>query len=155
MKICIAALIFFMCAICVRAEEKQWRDVGPPFKVHGRLWVQRNGVTNPHIWVVGTKRILGVPLPEGDDPLLIPSRLRQIGWDYYIFADFTVAPLTNDEEGVMRMVRVISAENIVVTDWDLKFVRRIRESIPEELNHVPDPTLPSVTPAAGQPPRRS
>lgn len=49
-----------------------------------------------------------------------------------IFGDFTVLPLTKDEEGVMRMERVIAAENLVITDGNLEVIGRIEEKIQGE-----------------------
>ncbi len=112
-------------------EEQPTREevaTGPAFKVHGRLSVY-NGNPGCRIWIVGTKRILGVEPPEVS---FMPGQLRQIlTADNLIFADFTVVPLATDEPGVMRMVRVTAAENIVVTDGQLKFLRRVPEKIEE------------------------
>lgn len=101
----------------------------PSFKVHGRLSVY-NGNPSCRIWIVGTKRILGVAESAPPEVSFMPERLRQIlTTENLIFADFTVVPLTKDEAGVMRMVRVIAAENIVVADGQLRFIRRVPERI--------------------------
>jgi hypothetical protein len=104
---------------------------GPAFKVHGRLAVY-NGTPGCRIWVVGTKRILGVAESEAPEVALMPAPLRQIlSTDNLIFADFTVVPLTKDEPGVMRRVRVTAAENIVVTNGALDVLRRLPGKIEE------------------------
>ena len=84
--------------------------------VHGRLaWY--NGTPPSRIWIVGTKRVLGV---WGS-----PTELSELmSWDREIFADFVVEPLTPDKQGVMRKVRVISASRIVVTEKDKIVLRK-------------------------------
>lgn len=134
-KLLAAFLLTF--AVSFAALEEKWPAKGPPIKVHGRLWVQRNGTLAPRIWIVGTKRILGLPPAYGDDPLYLPMRFNRLAWDHYIFADFTVIPLTKDEPGVMRMVRIVSAENIIVTDWKLNFLYRIHGRLKAEENSQP------------------
>ena len=116
----------------VAPSEDSGHAVGPPFTVHGRLWIARNGTLAPRIWIVGTKRILDVPPAYGSDPVYLPRKLNRLAWDYYIFADFTVVPFTKDEPGVMRKVRIVSAENVVVTDWNLNFLYRIERKIDAE-----------------------
>jgi len=99
--------------------------------VHGRLSLA-NGNPGFRIWIVGTKRILGVAEFPPEEPLM-PSKLRELALgEQFVFADFTVVPLSKEEEGVMRMVRVIRAEQTVITDGSLKFIRRISERIEEE-----------------------
>ena len=117
----ILATLISPSSLCAEA----WQDAGPAFRVHGRLSIQRNGAIAPRIWIVGTKRVLGVPPTVGNAPVYLPEPLNRIAWDNYVFGDFIVVPFTKDEPGVMRIVRVVSAENIVVTDWDLKFLYRI------------------------------
>ena len=95
-------------------------------RVHGRLSVY-NGNPTCRIWIVGTKRMLGIHEFEEECP--IPAELHQILDedinDRLIFADFVVRALTEREDGVMQMVRLESAENIVVTTRDRKFLRKI------------------------------
>ena len=85
--------------------------------VHGRLSYY-NGNPSSRIWIVGTKRLLGVR--ESDDEVShMPKALRDMmSWDREIFADFVVEPLTQHKPGVMQMVRVVSASKIVVTEKD-------------------------------------
>ena len=63
-------------------------------------------------------------MPSKLSALLTPGSL--------IFGDFTVVPLTEDEEGVMRIVRVIAAENLVITDGNLEVISRVKEKIQGE-----------------------
>ena len=94
--------------------------------VHGRLSVY-NGNPSCRIWIVGTKRILGIHEFEEECP--IPEELHQVLAEdidnRLIYADFVVQPLTERKDGVMQMVRFESAENIVVTTRDRQFLRKI------------------------------
>jgi hypothetical protein len=83
--------------------------------VHGRL-TYYNGNPSSRIWIVGTKRLLGIR-ESGDEVANMPKALRDLmSWDREIFADFVVEPLTPYKRGVMQMVRVVSASKIVVTE---------------------------------------
>ena len=92
--------------------------------VHGRLALS-GGNPGFRIWVIGTNRILGVEEAPEEKPCM-PRQLQELAAsDNLIFADFTVVSVTRDEPGVMRMVRIVSARNIVVTDMQLRLLRRI------------------------------
>src|SRR5438105_15764464 len=68
--------------------------------VHGRL-TYYNGTPSCRIWIVGTKRLLGVR-QSGDEVAYMPKELRDLmSWDREIFADFVVEPLTTYKTGVM------------------------------------------------------
>jgi hypothetical protein len=60
-----------------------------------------------------------------------------------VFGDFTVVPLTKDEPGVMRMVRVIRAEHLVITDGNLQVIQRIETPIAQKASQAPESTAPS------------
>jgi hypothetical protein len=101
-------------------EKKPCKDhpllSGPCYKVRGRMSFA-NGTPSLRIWLVGTKRILGIS--EGRFYLKeysnVPEELiRQLTWDTFMCADFTVCPFTDDKPGVMRMGCVESAENIKI-----------------------------------------
>ena len=104
--------------------EIQNEPVGEPFRVHGRLSVY-NGTPSCRIWIVGTNRILGIREAEQECP--IPPDLHQILKedinDRLIYADFVVSPLTEYREGIMQIVSVESAENVVVTKRDMRFLK--------------------------------
>ncbi|MBN2317476.1 MAG: DUF4431 domain-containing protein [Acidobacteria bacterium] len=95
-------------------------------QVHGRLSVY-NGNPSCRIWIVGTKRILGIH--EFEEGCPIPAELQQVLDEdidnRLIYADFVVQPLTERKDDVMQMVRFESAENIVVTTRDRQFLRKI------------------------------
>jgi hypothetical protein len=87
------------------------RIVGACFKVHGRLstW---NGNPTGRIWIIGTKRILGVR----DDiryPVALGNRLGH--FDDVATGNFEVCPLTREQKGRMRIVCIASVSNIKVT----------------------------------------
>jgi hypothetical protein len=106
-------------------ETQRYEPVGEPFRVHGRLSVYC-GNPSCRIWIIGTNRILGIR--EIEEKPLIPPGLQQILKedinDRLIYADFVVSPLTKYKEGVMQMVKVESAENVVVTTHDMRFLKR-------------------------------
>jgi hypothetical protein len=69
--------------------------------VHGRL-TYYNGNPSCRIWVIGTKRLLGVR-ESGDEVAYMPKELRDLmSWDREIFADFVVEPLTPYKQGSCR-----------------------------------------------------
>jgi hypothetical protein len=88
---------------------------GPCFTVRGRMnfW---NGTPSVRIWVVGTNRIIGVSV-SFDDPAYcsLPDEiLEKLSWESDLFADFVVCPFTVEKPGVMRLICVESAKNMVV-----------------------------------------
>ncbi len=90
------------------------------FIVHGRL-ISGNGTPACRIWVVGSKRILGVHELQGEIPDMPEKLLDLLAYgrrpDQYrdIYADFELEALTPDRPGHMRIVRIVSASKIVVT----------------------------------------
>jgi hypothetical protein len=86
--------------------------------VHGRmeLW---NGAPSVRIWVVGTKRVLGVAQQEASFKDL-PFAVRQIwtgadadkDWATAIYGDFEVCPLAAERAGHMQAVRLIDATHL-------------------------------------------
>ena len=95
---------------------------GACFTVHARLTTCA-GIPNATLWIVGTKRILGVAdvrgRPNGDG-LLPPALEREMfsstPCSKAAFGDFTVCPLTPDEPGIMRRVCVVAATRLVIRD---------------------------------------
>ena len=98
--------------------------VGKCFTVHGRL-TTCTGVPNARIWIVGTKRILGVADAKDDvaGDGLLPGALEDEMFgsapcSKAAFGDYTVCPLEPDRPGVMRHVCVDKAVRIRITeDW--------------------------------------
>ncbi len=97
--------------------------VGDCFTVHGRM-TSCTGVPSVRIWIVGTKRVLGVAdakgHPAGDD--MLPPRLAAAlsaggPCGKAAYGDFTVCPLTQDLPGVMRRVCLLDAGRLTITDY--------------------------------------
>lgn len=96
------------------AEHEQSAQVPGPRTVHGRLRYF-NGNPSARIWIVGTRFMLGVR--DGGEGVYIPKELSDLmNFDRDIYADFEVQPLTPFRPGVMRIVMIRSASNIVVTE---------------------------------------
>lgn len=94
--------------------------------VHGRLTCY-NGTPSFRIWIVGTKRLLGIR-QSGNEVPEMPKQLctllfSQTG-DRDLFADFLVESLTPYKSGEMQTVRVLSASKIVVTEGSTIVLRR-------------------------------
>lgn len=122
-------ILLIFCAASLMAESAGRRAaVGAPYVIHGRLSVYC-GTPSVRIWIVGTHRMLGV-VESGDDfaPEMPAELLRLLQGEKMLFGDFTVEPLTEDKPGVMRTVRVLAAERLVLTDCELRFERRIPEN---------------------------
>ena len=84
------------------------------------------------IWLIGTKRIVGVD--ESDMPEILERYLDMASIDYsYVYGDFEVCPLELDRPGHMRAACVSDAKRLVVQN--LRRARpafRIRSTWPEE-----------------------
>ena len=118
------AAFLVICGLCQAAEsvsKKSCKDhpqlSGPCFKLRGRLSIY-NGTPSLRIWPVGTTRLLGVSEgrfahPDVDN---IPAQVRaRLGsFDDELFADFSVCPFENDKPGVMRLICVEAATNILL-----------------------------------------
>jgi hypothetical protein len=97
-------------AMCAKQTNKM-----ETFMVHGRLSIY-NGNPSHRIWIVGTKRLLGVR-ESADEVPFTPAELRSImTTDREVFADFVIEPLMAYKQGHMQMVRVVSVSKIVVTE---------------------------------------
>ena len=88
--------------------------------VHGRysIW---NGTPSQRIWVVGTRRILGIsewPSRAGEGLDGLPANMRAaIGDDPSVveaFGDFEVCPFSRQRPGVMQYVCVARAHRLHV-----------------------------------------
>jgi len=129
-KLALIILVFLTAAVHSYSEEQSADNSSKeiaeePLRVHGRLSVY-NGTPSCRIWIVGTKRMLGIHEFEEECP--IPSELHKILAedinDRLIYADFVVRPLTERKDGFMQIVRFESAEDIVVTTRDRQFLRK-------------------------------
>ncbi len=88
--------------------------VGRCFTVHGRA-EYGNGTPNLRIWIVGTKRKLGVTagsVADDAEAPVLPSSLH-IETGEQVFADFEVCPFTPYKSQAMQMVCIESAKKLI------------------------------------------
>jgi len=87
----------------------KYKTTGPALKIHGRL-SNKNGNPAQIIWIIGTKRLLGI---RGDTET--PDNLNKLlgSFDTMVYGDFTVCPLTKSKPGFMQIVCVQSADNLI------------------------------------------
>ena len=98
----------------VRKPCRERQDlVGPCYSVRGRMNYS-NGSPSVRIWVVGTKRMLGVTDSdcEGEGCSLPDQIASKLSWDTDLFGEFVVCPFTSDQPGVMRFVCVDSGTRL-------------------------------------------
>lgn len=96
--------------------------IGPCKTIRGRLSIY-NGNPSTRIWIVGTKRLLGIreinetEITESLETPIVPINiLKNIAFGVQIFADFEVCPFTESKPGIMQMVCVESASNIRIVN---------------------------------------
>lgn len=87
------------------------RAVGACFVVHGRLsnW---NGNPTQRIWIVGTKRMLGVR-EDTDLPKALGDKMGN--FEDVAVGDFEICPLTLEHKGRMQIVCVASVSGVNVS----------------------------------------
>ena len=125
MRVCPLTFLFVVALTfsVSRASGAEQTNKAERLTVHGRL-TYYNGNPSSRIWIVGTKRLLGVRESDGEVAHM-PRELRELmSWGREIFADFVVEPLTPSKPGVMQMVRVVSASKIIVTEKDKIVLRK-------------------------------
>jgi hypothetical protein len=115
-KSVITVLMIFFALIVAAGEvmSAKFENTNEPFTFHGRLSIG-NGTPCYRIWIVATRRILGVG--GGDlEPAEMPQALQSVfsNTSVEVYADFAVTPLTKYEKGVMQMVRVDATSNLVI-----------------------------------------
>jgi hypothetical protein len=127
MKQLIILFLFFMLStLAAVGEDLAHEKETGRFWIHGRLsaW---NGTPTFRIWVVGTKRILGVTqnpesansdFPEMPQDLVDVFFAQDSVFGTNIYGDFLVEPLIPDKKGAMRPVRIIAFKKLVVTYGD-------------------------------------
>lgn len=107
------------------AESKNYKETNATFKLHGRLSVYM-GTPTFRIWIIGTKRILGIP--GGDtEPAEMPEKLQKLftSTSVEIYADFIVTPRTKYKTGHMQFVRIDSIENLIIYK-DGNFYKKVK-----------------------------
>ncbi len=112
-------LLALMCGLPVAADPLPGRKANYPcFTVRGRL-VVGNGTPSVRIWIVGTRRMLGVLNARGDaegEGLMPPEVAGRVGpaGDRRVFGDYRVCPLGPDRPGRMRDVFISDAGGLRV-----------------------------------------
>jgi hypothetical protein len=97
--------------------------VGACFNVRGRLNTKNGGPAIP-LWIIGTKRMLGVMCPAGteSDCSALPAHAAfvadQLPGTAQTFGDFKVCPFTVSRPGWMQFVCVEKASHLIVEKWD-------------------------------------
>ncbi len=97
--------------------------VGECFTVHGRM-TSCTSVPNVRIWIVGTRRVLGVADAKGDvaGDEVLTGKLDQEMFTLppctkAAWGDFTVCPLTLSRPGVMQRVCIAEATKLIFKEW--------------------------------------
>ncbi len=116
MKVLLGLMLVLFLTGSLGAEDctcgEDGKGVGPTFTVHGRIRCYNGGWPN-RIWVVGTKRLIGIPefspLPDNLDSVYIPYKNE-------VFGDFVLCPLTERKAGEMQFVCMLSASHLVVRE---------------------------------------
>jgi len=115
--------------------------VGECRDVHGRLEAT-NGNPSLRIWVVGTKRILGVAGDEGAE--LLPSSLRElISFEATLYGDFRVCPVTLPKPAAMQLV-CIKAGRRLVQERTMPDGSRTQRKLPDVPRGNEAPKCPEV-----------
>lgn len=100
---------------------------GPPMlcrTVHGRLFAS-NGNPAVRIWVVGTKRILGIDADEDLSLDQLPANVRGLWlptgnlFNASVYGDFRVCARKPQRPGVMQMVVVTHASRLYLERYPL------------------------------------
>jgi hypothetical protein len=106
-------------AACTSSPQR----VGQCLTVHGRM-TSCTAVPSIRIWVVGTKRVLGVEDAEGNpgsDAVLPPDLDAKVSGlspcSKAAWGDFTVCPLTASKPGVMQRVCLAKTGKVRITDF--------------------------------------
>jgi hypothetical protein len=91
------------------------QKIGDCAVVHGRM-IASNGTPSVRIWIIGTRRVLGVK-EQNSLPPDIANRWKSAGYDDMfeagLYGDFRVCALTPSEPGRMQSVKVTAVSNPV------------------------------------------
>jgi hypothetical protein len=129
----VLTVVLLASTLCFAGDKdlsKQYENTNSPFRLHGRLSMYCG---NPcfRIWIIGTKRLLGVR--GGDlEPASMPPDLQAFfhtNASLRVYADFNVTPLTIYKKGHMQIVQIDSAKNLVIYSGE-KFLKKMKELVP-------------------------
>lgn len=121
---CLLAALMMCSQGAEAAAGRSCRDsphrIGACRTVHGRLQIG-NGTPSARIWIVGTKRLVGVTDPAFQDFESIatyPDPLRRAfatsPFETRAYGDFEICPFTRDRPGWMQMACIASVHRLVV-----------------------------------------
>lgn len=95
-------------------------------EIHGRLQAT-NGSPGVRIWVIGTRRVLGVAGREGRE--LLPSSLRvRVNSETVIYGDYRVCPVTREHPRAMQMVCVDAGRRLIQEKIETGHVRPLPDA---------------------------
>lgn len=97
-----------------------------------------NGTPTFRIWIVGTKRLLGVfeiEIDNSEVPLM-PERIAGLAgfMDHEVYADFEVCPISEEKPHAMQMVCVESARRVVTTPYNGARIRHAKSQSPKNIS---------------------
>lgn len=102
------------------------RVVDVCFTVHGRIGIYQ-GTPSVRMWVVGTKRVLGLYDLNAEEPgeTAPPAVASYLMHDdnVVVFGDYEVCPLEYDHPGRMRAVCVEGASHLIPARWGGKSLK--------------------------------
>lgn len=110
-------MIHLAASLWLTASEPQLRFLGACRLTHGRMFLA-NGAPSVRIWIIGTRRVLGVAQQDEDfDKMPEPIRKAwgNVGprdWRLGLYGDFDVCPLTKAKRGEMQSVWVRGGKNL-------------------------------------------
>src|SRR4051812_48518534 len=79
--------------------------------IHGRMSVY-NGAPSVRIWIIGTKRLVGVHDQNYANLDYLPAKVRKLWessgdvWSHSVYGDFRICAVTPEHPGWMQIVRV-------------------------------------------------
>ena len=92
--------------------------------VRGRMTIA-NGNPTFRVWIVGTRRIVGVHGPSLGEterldilPAAVRAALRADPFGTQVFGDYEICPLTRERPGWMQMVCLASASRLAVQRFE-------------------------------------
>jgi hypothetical protein len=111
-------LAFLLAAAAPSPPVQPPAQVGECRTLRGRAFLA-NGTPSVRMWVVGTRRILGVVQQDesyGDLPAPLRHAWDRSGgerWHTDVYGNFTVCAVTRSRPGHMQMVRIAGARNLL------------------------------------------
>lgn len=114
----VAVFVLLFCSTSLVADDSvhasckaDKRVVAACFTVHGRLsnW---NGNPTQRIWIIGTKRMLGVRVGT-ESPKALRDKLGD--FDDVATGDFEVCPFTHQQHGRMQIVCIAAVSGITMS----------------------------------------